>query len=259
MYGGVLLAAWVSVPAFAGVTNSFGSGSSSLAGGGEATGSGLGGGSNQARGGGGGSSVLDGDTASFSIMMYGSKGTVRSINLPGHTSVARGAGFADIGENRNGFVLGGGKGRVMAAWEEFVGASFNTITMVLKTSDGQDFFPSGLVNVEDPAPVKETFSLWAWNVGITDAVTWRNGIAAAPLLGAEYKLSTDGGQTFIASKQITNLTNPWNGRDPGTTQVSAGVNVNYIQLTYRVGPVPTPGALGLAGLCTLAAAHRRRR
>lgn len=256
---GVVLAAALSVPALAGVTNTVGTGQATSADAVDAFGSsGAGSGSTQTRGG-GGSSVLDADSASFALMMYGSKGTVRSINLGGHVSVQRGAGFADIGENRNGFQLSGGKGRVMAAWEEFVGATFNTITMVIKTSDGQDLFPSGLINIEDPAPVKEVFSLWAWNVGITDPVSWRGGVAGAPLLGAEYKLSADSGQTFIQTKQITNLASPWNGRDPGTTQALSGINVNYIQLTYRVGQVPAPGVVGLAGLCTLAAAHRRRR
>jgi len=264
MRRGILLTAGAMISlaghATAGITDpGQGSGSGASAGSTDFYSNNSGGGSASTRAG-GSSSVVAGDTASVSLQMFGSKGTVLSINALGNVSVKRGTGFAMIGDNVNGLPIGPSTSKVMAAWDEIVDTSFNTISLVIKSSDGQDLFPAGLVNRNDPDPLfKETFDIWTWNFGVTDAVTWRNNAAAAPLLGAEFRLSRDGGQTFVASASIKNLANPWNGKDMGTAQVIAGEGINFIQLTYRVGQVPTPGAMGLAGLCTLVAAHRRRR
>lgn len=206
--------------------------------------------------GGGSPSVADNDTAGIQLLMYGSNGTVRTINTLGNLSVRRGPTPTALGANVNGELIGGSRGTILASWDEYLGSQFNTINVVISTSDSQDILPIGVVNPADPT---ETFDFWTWNFGVGDPVTWRAGASRAPLFAASYKLSSDGGQTFFSSKAITNLGDPWNGVDVGTTQSEPGSGVNYILLSYKVGPVPTPGTLALAGLCTLGAARRRRR
>lgn len=205
---------------------------------------------------GGGSSVVDNDTAGIQLLMFGSNGTIRSINAGGLISVERSRPPISIGQNRNGALQGGSRGTVLASWDEFISPTFNTIVVTIFSSDGQDLMPLGVVNPADP---DETFDFWTWNFGVNDPVTWRNQMPAAPLISAEYKLSNNGGQSFYSSKSITNLSNPWPGEDPGTTQGEPGNGVNYLKISYKVGQVPMPGALALAGLCTLGAARRRRR
>ena len=179
-------------------------------------------------------------------------GSVIKINSLGDVPLQRGLAPASIGENINGAPVGGSKGQILCSWDEIVGSTSNQIVVVFKSSDQQSLFPFNLhVGAEN-------FTQWTWNVGLTDPVSWRNNVAAAPLIEAKVQLSSDSGQTYFATIPFTaNVVSPWIGKDFGATQTDTGINL--IRLTYTVGQVPAPGFVGVFGLCTMGAAHRRKR
>lgn len=198
-------------------------------------------------------SVVYNDTAGFGLKMFGSQGSTVYINAGGNQSRVRGVAPVSIGENRNGQLNQGSRGEVLVAWDEFVGATHNTVRAVIKTSDGQDMMPSGV------AIGNETFNFWTWNFGVGDAVTFREGVPNAAIYSATYSFSRDSGQTFFTTRNmLNNLANPWPGTDNGVTQIEVGTGVNYILLSYEIAQVPAPGALCLGGLSLFAAARRRR-
>jgi hypothetical protein len=198
-------------------------------------------------------SVVGNDTAAFGLKMYGSLGSVVHINSGGNVSRVRSVAPASIGENRNGQLNNGSRGEVLAAWDEFIGATTNTVRAIIKTSDGQEIMPFGVTSGN------ESFNFWTWNFGVGDAVTFREGVPSAAIFAATYSFSRDGGLTFFTTRNmLPNLDNPWPGTDDGTLQIEVGSGVNYILLSYQIAQVPAPGALALGGLAVLGAARRRR-
>lgn len=209
------------------------------------------------RGGSGeGHSIFSDDPASFSLPMFGSNGSKVYINTGGAASTVKiGTGFNSIGENRNGQLINGSRGNILVAWDEQVLATKNIVTVLYMTSDGQDIMPSG-VSIGN-----ETFDFWTWNVGLIDPINFDSPDGKAPLYAATVSLSRDSGASFYSTKSIFNksVTDPWNGKDAGVTQIDVGQGVNFIRLRYDIGQVPAPSAGVVFGMGVLAVARRRRR
>ncbi|MFO0835940.1 MAG: hypothetical protein U0638_13295 [Phycisphaerales bacterium] len=201
-------------------------------------------------------SVKTDDPASFSLPMYGSNGSKVYINTDGAAaSVKVNAGWTSIGGNRNGQLLNGSRGNILVSWDEQVLSTKNVVTVLFKSSDGQDIMPSGVMIGN------ETFDFWTWNVGVIDPINFATGDGKIPLFAATVSLSRDSGDSFYSTKSILNksVSSPWGGKDGGVTQIEVGQGVNYIRLRYDIGQVPGPGAGVLMGMGVLAAARRRRR
>lgn len=203
-----------------------------------------------------GGSVNYDDPASFSLAMFGSNGTKRYINTGGAgSSVKIATGFTSIGENFNGQMINGSRGTILASWDEQVLVNKNVVTVLFKTSDGQDIMPSG-VTIGG-----EAYDFWTWNIGVVDPINFQSQDGKVPLFAATVSLSNDSGSSFYSTKSIFNksVSSPWNGKDAGVTQIDVGAGVNYIRVRYEIGQVPAPGAAVLMGMGVFAAARRRRR
>jgi hypothetical protein len=207
-------------------------------------------------GSGNGSSIHSDDPASFSLPMFGSDGSKVYINTLGASATVKlNEGFKSIGENRNGQIINGSRGNIMVSWDEQVLSSKNVVTVLFKTSDGQDIMPSGVMIGN------ESFDFWTWNVGVIDPINFQTQDGKVALYAATVSLSRDTGDSFYSSKSILNksVSSPWGGKDGGVTQIDVGQGVNYIRLRYEIEQVPGPGTGALLGLGVLAAARRRRR
>lgn len=195
-------------------------------------------------------SVVANDTASMSLKMYGSFGSVVSINSGGDVPVLRSQPLVSIGNNIN------GTGQILAGWDEIVDSSpgHNQVLFVLKTSNGEDMFPADVkIGAED-------FFVFSWIIGIPDRVSFKNGFTTLPLFSAKAELSDNGGPSGIfQTKPILTDHQTWDGTDDGVGQPLAGRGVNYIRLTYEIGQVPAPASLAMAGLGLIASGRRRTR
>jgi hypothetical protein len=197
-------------------------------------------------------SVLTNDTASFRLVMFGDKGTQKSINAGNSVDIMRGSTGGSLGMNVN------GSSEILLKWDEVDQPNKDPNLLVIEfwTKSRDDMMPFGVTHSG------ESFNFWTWNVGISNRVTF-NGAQSVPLFTARVQLirvdPNTGGQTTISNQSImTGQDNPWQGKDGGTTQSLVGQGMNMVRLTYEIGVVPGPGSLALIGIAGACLTRRRR-
>jgi hypothetical protein len=196
--------------------------------------------------------VLQGDTASMSLIMMDASLNSVSVNTMGDISVPRGNAFNDLGVSLN------GGGNIQAIWDQNASGTQTIITAIFRTADGSQFMPMTAHVGQEPAV------FWTWHFGVVDPVNFQPWVTSVTLNSAHVFFSADSGQTFSGSVDMTsNLPSNWMpGRDNGLTVSSIGDGTNFIMMQYNVGftgTVPAPGGVATIALGSLLALRRRRR
>lgn len=188
-------------------------------------------------------SIAMNETVSMSLQALDANGSPGFINSLGHFAVQRNV-LTDLGANNF------GTGRILGLWNESVLPSANQVTILFRSSNGEDIAPISAVVPGGGAAV-----FWSWAFGASNPLNFLPGISSN-IISASMAYSNDGGSTTFSVPLA--LGSPWNGTIPGIPQNTVGFGVNFVQLTVFHQPVPTPGALALFGAAGLAAARRRR-
>lgn len=196
--------------------------------------------------------VVQGDTASMSLIMMNSDLNSLAFNTMGDVSVPRGSAFFDLGASLN------GGGNIQGIWNEAAQGQQTVVTAIFRTADGSQFMPPTARVQGQPA------IFWTWHFGVTDPVNFQPWVTSVTLNSAHVFFSADGGQTFSGSVDMTsNLPSNWMpGVDPGLTVSSIGDGTNFIMMQYNLtagGSVPAPAGVAVIAGGSLLALRRRRR
>lgn len=192
--------------------------------------------------------VMQGDTASMSLVMIDANDNSVTVNMGGEFSVGRGPVFTSIGANRN------GGGNILASWDEVIQGSNVYINAVFRTSDGSMFMPPTATVNGQPA------FFWTWHFGSANPVSYQPWVTSVNLLSARIFFSDNSGQSFNSFSNIAGLGGSFlSGQDNGNYLASIGDGTNYIMLQYQIQPVPAPAGVGAVLGGALLLARRRRR
>jgi len=196
-----------------------------------------------------GQPILQGDSASMCLIMMDANFNSLSVNSLGDRNVLRGGLFDDIGASRNGV------GHIQATWNVDNQATQTVITAILRTTDGGQFMPPSAQINGQPAV------FWTWHFGLSNPVDFQPWVTSVTLNSAHVFVSSDEGQTFSGSVDMTNnLPHSFlPGRDPGLTLASIGDGTNFIMMEYDVTAVPAPGGIAAIAGGALLSLRRRRR
>jgi hypothetical protein len=192
--------------------------------------------------------VVQGDSASMSLVMIDANDNSVTVNMGGEFSVTRGPTFTNIGANRN------GGGNLLASWDEVIQGSNVFINAVIRTSDGSMFMPPTATVNGQPA------FFWTWHFGTANPVNFQPWVTSVNLMSARIFFSDNGGASFNSFSNISGLGGSFlQGRDNGNYLASIGDGTNYIMLQYQIQPVPAPAGVGAVMGGVLLLARRRRR
>lgn len=144
-----------------------------------------------------------------------------------------------------------------AAWYEVVNPQGQFVQLVIRSRNGKQFVPVG-TKVDGHTVQAFSYELG----GDGNGIDWKGWISHVSWTEYVINYSTDGGQTAYSDPTIYDPIGDshWNGIDVLHLGLEVpGSGVNWIQVNYKIGVVPAPGALtGLAIAGGLLARRRRR-
>ncbi|MCL4741677.1 MAG: hypothetical protein KJZ54_05670 [Phycisphaerales bacterium] len=144
-----------------------------------------------------------------------------------------------------------------AAWYEVVNPQGHFVQLVIRSRNGKQFVPVG---TQVDGHTVQAFSYELGGDG--NGIDWKGWVSHVSWTEYVINYSTDGGQTAYSDPTIQDPIGGahWNGIDVLHLGLEVpGSGVNWIQVNYKIGVVPAPGALtGLALAGGLLARRRRR-
>src|SRR5262249_51640732 len=127
--------------------------------------------------------VVQGDSASMSLIMMDASLNSVSVNTMGECSVPRGNAFHDLGVSLN------GGGNIQAIWDQNAQGAQTIITAIFRTADGSQFMPMSARVGGQPAV------FWTWHFGVVDPVDFQPWVTSVTLNSAHVFFSSDEGQS----------------------------------------------------------------
>lgn len=203
-------------------------------------------------------SIKPSSTASLSIGGFAG-GAWQLLNESGNVEVAvsdrANPMFVELG--RIDVETSGQTDVVEAAWYETILPSGQFVQFVYRTQDGHDFIPFG---AKKGGKLIQAYSYQLGADG--NGIDFYNWVTHVDLEELTISYSYDGGQTVFSDPTIYNPIGEgadWSGVDSLHLGLAfPGDGVNWIQASYKIGPVPAP-ASALALLLPALGAFRRRR
>ena len=183
------------------------------------------------------------DTVSMGFQVVDAQGRSAYTTTQNSVNVPRGI-LTDIGQNNY------GSGRVQVLWNDTPQTTNNLLTVIFRTSNGEDLAPSS-ANV----PGGGAAAYWTWQFGLINPVNFLSGFSSSVTSASITYLFAGGNQT----SETLPLSGSWNGSIPGKLYNSVGQGVSLVQLSIYHQPIPAPGSAALLGTAALVATRRRRR
>ena len=201
------------------------------------------------------------ESSEASVVLSGfSGGSWHAMNSLGYIGVPKSVDpfspvYYDVGETPAERVQD--RDTVEVAWWESIIPAGRYVNFVMRTEEGHEFVPFGTDFAGSPVLA---YSLELGGDG--DGVDWRAWIDAVYVEEVTTSYSIDGGQTVYSDPTIFDPFGglSWDGTDDSHLGLALpGDGVNWIQVSYKINPVPAPGVgMALAVFGGLAAARRRR-